>query len=297
MPTVKVPVGEHLYVWTNRAQNEPPDSCLISSHGLKYMVNIARSASFEVPRGTRIIFYADENRFLKDPGIQSMLERRYAEAETFEAGEDCPNYELTKFQGYHTGMVGTMLPILKKLHLKLGGISAQEQTGWETYAAIIASMDTLRNDSRVERTTQRQTLNQVTGRIRQLDSQATHYTNLETTLSQAPYEDLLEQAALRWTRIAKQTAIDDGRMLKVSRDALKKELQRLNEILYNPPMDMVTVRYRPFKFAISLKQAVTALRGAGYNYREIHCSFCRGSFADGVAEAFGQDRSMNARLK
>ncbi len=39
--------------------------------------------------------------------------------------------------------------------------------------------------------------------------------------------------------------------------------------------DIITIRNRPFKSNITLSEVVTLLRANGYDYKDIHCSFCR----------------------
>jgi hypothetical protein len=53
------------------------------------------------------------------------------------------------------------------------------------------------------------------------------------------------------------------------------DVEKFMKIANHTAKDIITIRNRPFKSDITLSEIVTLLRMQGYNYTDIHCSFCR----------------------
>lgn len=96
-PTGATPLGSYLYMFSSPLN---PQECLISAHGGYYKNNV----SFTVPKGVKICFYGEHNKVLSDPGIALMsLVPRVTETIVGDGRKQCLDYELSKYQGRHSG--------------------------------------------------------------------------------------------------------------------------------------------------------------------------------------------------
>jgi len=288
MPVRKIKIGNHAYLWTTRGEDEAPDKCVISAHGQRYMVNVFRDRTFTVPAGTTIRFFAPDHYFLADPGLEGVLRGEYVPIpeEDVGPGEACLNYELAKYQGYHDNMLGTLAPLIKKSLVAMGYYSQETKDSWESYAKVIAALE------------DRQTWAQQ------------GYEREANTVAQTRSA----RARARWKLVAAEYAMSSaseqarGEVRRKARLAVDNEnvamgfyeprMRRYKEILDAPPMDLITIRYRPFKTHLSLSGLIRDLKSAGIHYDAIHCSFCRGSVGDYVYEATGMGtRTADARKR
>ncbi|MBL9006388.1 MAG: hypothetical protein JNJ46_19185 [Myxococcales bacterium] len=250
------PIGDTLYAFTQKAEPEHDISCILSSHGLKRLV---KGKKFKIPAGVSLYFYGPDNFFLIDPGFEQMLLGDCMPIEVLTAGESCPNYDLTKYQGYHSSGAGAS-PIwpLAKIKKAFTG-EPEEPPDMETYAAILNAL----------------------GAADKALAQA-----------EARYADYKEEKA-------KTKALPDGALkdeiltsLKRLKVDIKNDIAKARKNVDKALPDMVTVRNRITK-SVTLADAVTLLAAEGY--KEIHCSFCRGSAIDGLAEMVGANRSVSAK--
>ncbi len=109
---------------------------LITAHGVPRLFN----STFTVPAGTTVAFFGAEGVALLDPGFRQAArlsrhtpqeelalaprERRgLAPYELFGPGTRCPDYSLTKYQGYHSHTTGAIFGILAKPFLGAGAES------------------------------------------------------------------------------------------------------------------------------------------------------------------------------
>jgi hypothetical protein len=83
---------------------------LISSHGVPKVFN----RTFTVPANTYIAFMGPAGQSLQDPGYQTAARMGVMPYEIFGPGTLCPDYSLTKFQGYHSNVSGAIFGILAK---------------------------------------------------------------------------------------------------------------------------------------------------------------------------------------
>lgn len=89
---------------------------LISSHGLPRLFN----QTFRVPANTYVAFLGPAGQSLQDPGYQTAARFGVFPYEIFGPGTMCPDYSLTKFQGYHSHTSGAIFGILAKPFLGEG---------------------------------------------------------------------------------------------------------------------------------------------------------------------------------
>lgn len=85
-------VSDRLIIWRGTAHAE---KCVISAHGVQRL----GSRTFDIPVGTKVVFYGPDGASLTDPGMTAISGNKikpYATAE-----RTCPDYSLSKYQGRH----------------------------------------------------------------------------------------------------------------------------------------------------------------------------------------------------
>ncbi|MFT3768634.1 MAG: hypothetical protein QM820_24575 [Minicystis sp.] len=96
----QIAIGERLYLFTaDDAQGNRPRRLIITSHGgyhERAVGNRLPNGWTRVPSWTTLYFYAQHGYILKDPGTRELLGHRPAQVGS--AGEEVPNYVLSKFQ-------------------------------------------------------------------------------------------------------------------------------------------------------------------------------------------------------
>lgn len=102
-PAGATPIGGGYFYLFKSSTNS--SDCLISAHG----GYVRENRMFKVPAGVKIVFYGQHGAALLDPGIHEIAKKlaKARPVESFSAGQQCPNYLLSKYQGAHAGASGT----------------------------------------------------------------------------------------------------------------------------------------------------------------------------------------------
>ena len=110
MAIERVAVGRYAYLFKSSTNLV---DCVITAHGGYVFEN----RNFEVPAGVTLQFFAEHGNTLTDPGMGSLMRdlAMAVPAETVEAGEDCHNYLLSKFQGRHGSADETYESIMRNI--------------------------------------------------------------------------------------------------------------------------------------------------------------------------------------
>lgn len=112
----KIAVGKWIYLWSGRSSKPHEGSdqatCIISAHGVQQWFGNSLNRSFTVRKDTELVFYAPHGYTLEDPGIGPIANKSAKAFERYKSGSSCPNYTLTKFQGYHGEAAGAILGIV-----------------------------------------------------------------------------------------------------------------------------------------------------------------------------------------
>lgn len=74
---------------------------------------------------------------------------------------------------------------------------------------------------------------------------------------------------------------DDGRYSRVGYEDLKRYLMQNRDVANR--FDLLSIRNRAFR-TVMLSDILKKLSSSGYAYTDVHCSFCRGGFLDGVKD-------------
>jgi hypothetical protein len=91
-------VGKHIYVWNANGQKPADGRCaVISAHGLQAKIN----GAYPAPK-MALYFYAPHGYVLQDPGLVRVNDGRTNCYEEIDPGEAQQDYELSKYQGYHS---------------------------------------------------------------------------------------------------------------------------------------------------------------------------------------------------
>jgi hypothetical protein len=91
-----VEVGSRLKLWSS-LNGLHLNKLVISSHGIPRLFN----RQFTVPAGTTIVFYGPHGLSLVDPGFKLVVDGWVRPYESKNPLTTCPDYSLTKWQGYH----------------------------------------------------------------------------------------------------------------------------------------------------------------------------------------------------
>ncbi len=95
---------------------------------------------------------------------------------------------------------------------------------------------------------------------------------------QGPVAAMVGKAAEPFAGDSTETYHDIGSLFHTNNMLLKADPDDRADQNAPEPMaiiDVITVRYRPGRLPTNLSDAIASLRGAGINYRQIHCCFCR----------------------
>ncbi len=102
-------VGSKIYLWHGESRK---DTVVISSHGGFTHQN----KPFKVPAYMTVQFMAPHGYILKDPGLQTAAVGAVPSFDNYTASKQCPDYELTKYQGRHGGEKETYEFIGRDMH-------------------------------------------------------------------------------------------------------------------------------------------------------------------------------------
>jgi hypothetical protein len=122
-----VDVGSRLKLWSSGTATplHHQDKLLITSHGCPRLFN----RQFTAPANTTVIFYGPHGLALIDPGAANVASGWVRPYEIYGPGSVCPDYSLTKYQGYRSNVWAAMFGRLAKPFVGNGA---------ETYEALEA---------------------------------------------------------------------------------------------------------------------------------------------------------------
>jgi len=98
-----VPIGKYLYLWLHRPGHYA-NSCIISAHGCYSR----GSKYYQIPAGVRLHFYVDHGVDQPDFGLRNLILGKQPTYTAVGNGvKRITDYELSKYQGSHSGGVET----------------------------------------------------------------------------------------------------------------------------------------------------------------------------------------------
>ncbi|WP_293934916.1 putative adhesin [Iodobacter sp.] len=109
MPAGKRALNDQLYVFSNNNGNRHHNAAMITAHGEQLLFGSTLSRTFTVPAGTGISFFAPHGSTLTTTfyNCGRGANRPVGVVEIINAGAQCHDYNLTKFEGYHcNGVTG-----------------------------------------------------------------------------------------------------------------------------------------------------------------------------------------------
>jgi len=126
-------VGQHLYVFTRNAAfgNPATNECIIEAHGCQTLI----PRTFPVPVGSQVTFYCPHGSSLIGTSIPDIAEDQINDFNSVTGGNNCHDYELGKFQGYHANGFTGAAPI-DKLLSKCSDAWRAQMTAAQTYTNI-----------------------------------------------------------------------------------------------------------------------------------------------------------------
>jgi hypothetical protein len=108
----KTAIGDQCWLWS--AKGTKPEVLVITAHGAM------TTDDFKVP-DTRLLFYTPPAHTVIDPGLREICDNEIIAKEVFEAGTNCPDHTLSKYQGKHGGEAETYAAIERLVATKYFG--------------------------------------------------------------------------------------------------------------------------------------------------------------------------------
>ena len=143
IPAGATPIGRKLYMFKAKSNSQ---DALISAHGGYYK----GTKTFKVPAGVEMLFYGIHGNVLSDPGVK-LADTKARVVETLKGGDDCVDYELSKYQGRHGGKPGQPAETYDRIAKRIGYND-------DSLAQLFTAATTSKNDKVVD-TVMKQILN------------------------------------------------------------------------------------------------------------------------------------------
>lgn len=150
MPAGKQAVGAQLYVFSNNNGNQHHGNCMITAHGEQLLSGNTFGRKFTVPAALELSFFAPHGSTLTTTfyNVGRGVNRNNGIVETINGGEQCYDYNLTKFEGYHCkGVTGfaTMDKLIDRCYHGQRGLSYDDLETLVADQTVDVDVVTVRN--------------------------------------------------------------------------------------------------------------------------------------------------------